>query len=592
MLVFGLGLTESHWKVIFQRIQKPLSQKKVKARLLSPSEIQPQSIISTCDDISKSPPALFLLTPQGFNEFTDCLFFLSQLQMRISDNQTRYGLIIENIEKDLYPFITYNPDVILVNKMQLTVSDPALLLTKSIRSFPRIRIDSSALRIEYQGLNNSLVNQSLEEIPSNRLISLNHIHTIFTEKGPQVVEEWLPSFLEQQKKDLSISHIKGVLREKQGCYLFPGIPVDRIAVMKLGDVEIHSILSFQQLSLRSVSFKRTIQQLQSYTARRPAPVSLPEPDNNSAPVSVPIRCLGKSLFVNQLVELFLSKMEVENIRFINHLPPGTQTLEDSMIWVLLSHFEDVTLQGKYVDLHEAIQDILHPLTFFVEVDELKILPGFSKETISRIELEEQRDQLMKQEKMLTQEQRLAQNKYLLLSQEEKVLKDATQIAQYLMQYLANSILWNEVSSQKTVLEVPQVLFFCEEQDQAYELNQQMTSIAKKLWINPYDYQDADQLCHLNIHGVQQYADHGMIVITSKSMKHWENLNNEIFERYQEVTKDLVVQKQVVDQSGLEIIDILKKKEDLALRWIYTSFEQLMSKQKTKILKRIRAIQAE
>lgn len=578
MLIFGLGLTESHWKVIFQSIQKPLAYQKVKARLLSQSEIQPQSIISTCEEISKSPPALFLLTPQGFNAFTDCLFFLSQLQMRIAAKQTQYGLILENLENDLHPFITYHPRVTLVNKMRFTVSDASLLLKQAIRRFPRIRINPSAARLEYQGLNNSMVNQSLDEIPINQLIALNRIQTVYTEQGPQTLKTWLSGFLQQHGKFEIISQIKGILKEKQGCYLFPGIPVDRIKTMSLGDIQIHFILSYQQLSQRSVSFKRMIQDLKNY---HPRPLSS---NHISEPALITLRCLGKVRIINQFVEHFLSRQEIENIRFINHLPPGRHTLEDSLVWLQLSHFEDVILDGKYLDLHEEIQKILQPLAFFIDVNHLNILPHFSKDTISRIELEEQRDHLMKQEKQLTNESRLAQNKCLLFSQEEEVLKDATQIAQRLIRYLAQSILWEDVMSRKNPLEESQVLFFCEEQEQAYELNQQLTHIAKKLWINPDDYQDADQLRHLNIEMIEQYSQNGAIVVTTGATKHWESLNNQIFERYQKITRESVLQKQVREQAQVELELIQQKKEELALRWIYTSLKQLLGKHQSRLFK--------
>ena len=139
-----------------------------------------------------------------------------------------------------------------------------------------------------------MVNQSLEEIPINRLIPLNQIQTVYTEQGPQSVEKWLPHFLQQQGKPQTLSQIKGILKEKQGCYLFPGIPVDRIKIMSLGDIQIHFILSYQQLSKRSVSFKRMIQDLKNH---HPNP---PPPSRVSEPISITIRCLGKVENINQL----------------------------------------------------------------------------------------------------------------------------------------------------------------------------------------------------------------------------------------------------------------------------------------------------
>ena len=568
MLVFGLGLTESHWKFIFQRIQKPLTQK-MKARLLAQSEIQPQSIIATCEDISKSPPALFLLTPQGFSAFTDCLFFLSQLQMRISEKQTQYGLILENIEKDLHPFITYQPKITLVNQMQFTVADPSLLVQQPIQRFPRIRIPAETLRLEYQNLNNTMVNHSLEEIPTNQLIPFNQIQTIFTESGAQSPEAWLPNFLNQQGKPQVAPQVKGILKENQGGYLFPGLPIDRIQTMSLGDIHLHFILSYQQLSQRSLAFKRMIEDL---THHRQSQARKGKTSKESMP---PVRCLGNIQIINQLVGMLLSKMGMARVRFIQHLPPGTHALEDSLLWLQLNGFEEVVLEGKFLNLQEKIQQILQPLAFFVEIEQLKILPQFPKAVISRLEMEAQRDRLMKQEKQRANEYQLAQNKHLLFSQEEEVLGEATQIAQRLMRALAKSLPWDEVMAMKSPLPAPQVLFFCEEQEQAYELNQQMAHVSKKLWISPNDYQNADQFRHLNIEMIQQYAQHGIIITTPEAMKHWESLNNQIFDRFQEITQESVLQTKTMQQAQAELDLIQQQKESLALQWLYQSLQQLL-----------------
>lgn len=566
MLIYGLGLTESHWKVIFQNIQQPLIQK-VKARLLSHREIEPHAIINTCDDISKSAPALFLLTPQGFRAFTDCLFFLSQLQMRLSNHPTQYGLIVETMEKDLFPFLSYNPEITLANKMQFMVSDAMLLRDDTIHRFPKIQIDPTVSRLEYQGYNN-VVNQAIEEIPENRLISLNQIQTVYTNEQAHAFETWLVDFLKHQENQVDIEQIRGVLKEAQGASLFPGIPIDRIHSLNMGDIHLDYVLSFKKLNRHSAAFMEMIKSLQAYQAN-PLPK---QPEQQSL---LPIRCLGNISIINQLTEHFLTQWGFDNIRFIDHLPSGIHTLEDTLKWVQLNPFLDITLQGAFLDLHVPIQKILQPLAFFVEVEQLKMVPDFSSEAIAHVELETQRDQLIKQEKRVINEKNLAQNKCLLLSQEEDILAKTTQVAQRLIQYLANCFFYEEVLSDVHHLETPQVLFFCEEQEQAYELNQKLVHIPKKLWINPFDYEDADQFYQLNIETIQPYAENGIIVITPESIKHFEDLNNQIFERYHEVTKESVLQKKVTEQAQNELESLQKQKNNLAIRWIYTSLEHLL-----------------
>ncbi len=583
MLIFGLGLTEAHWKQIFRSIQKPLGEQKVTARLLTQSEIQPQSILSTCDHISKTPPALFLLTPQGFTAFTDCLFFLSQLQMRISGYPTQYGLILESPQKDLYPFIAYHPEVTLVNKMRLTVSDPSLLVHQPIRRFPRIRIDSVALRVEYQGSHDSMVNQAIEEIPSNRLIPFNHLQTVYTEKGPQSPDAWLTDFLQEQDQSAVKEQVKGFLKEEQGCYLFPGIPVDRIETMTLGDIRIHYMLAYEQLSLRSVSFKRMVEALKE---SKPAPSR----EAQTASPSSLVRCLGNIRIVNQLMDMLLTQQGLSGIRFISELPPGTHALESSLVWVQLTEFKEVVLQGDRLDLHKAIQEMLQPLTFFIEIDQLKIHPGFSTDALPRIELEQQRDFLTKREKHIFRNQQLAQNKLILLEQESVILHSASGVAEKLMQCLINSMPWEDAMAHPHQLQSTQVLIFCQDQGQAYELNHELPHVSKKLWLNPFEYTDADQLCHLPIESVQQYADAGTIVIDGPAMKHWESLHNQVFDRHQEVSQDLVRQQDILEQTQTAEADLRHKQAELALRWFYLSLKTMLDQHYPDLIRAIRKLQ--
>ena len=81
-------------------------------------------------------------------------------------------MVIDNIKKNINSFIKFIPEFELVNKMNLKLSTPELIIDQRIKTFPRIRLNSEFNKIKYRNNFGDLVNYSAEEIPENSLIPL------------------------------------------------------------------------------------------------------------------------------------------------------------------------------------------------------------------------------------------------------------------------------------------------------------------------------------------------------------------------------------------------------------------------------------
>ena len=120
----------------------------------------------------------------------------------------------------------------------------------------------------------------------------------------------------------------------------------------------------------------------------------------------------------------------------------------------------------------------------------------------------------------------------------------------------------------------QALLLCEDEKKASELSLQLSSIDKKLWINPLQYDSVDQLPQINPSLFQDYAQQGIIISTSQALQHLELLCRQALDQFQNLSGEQLIQKQVIEHAEKELIRLQDEKQQLALRWIYASLKRL------------------
>ncbi|MBF0353368.1 MAG: hypothetical protein HQM11_20240 [SAR324 cluster bacterium] len=559
MRFLGIGFSESDWNNIQTCFEKKLAHISLQYTLLNRNDLQPHKIIATCERVARWSPALVLFHPQGFRQFEDYLFFLSQFSMRCT-SFPRIALVFDDIDRDLGPLFTCHPEIRIGNRMSFNLSGPSVFTQKSYLRFPKYRINSEVLGIYYQESPGVTSRKLLAELPSHTMFPISQVNQIEDAAGITATSTWIEAFLEQQKNPLPAEAIRGILKEDSECFLFPGFPVEWLDLISLGDIRIHHLLHLRHFC-GNPGLKKIIQYLQT-------------PQEIPSNVFCPVRLMGNIPVINQFLSLLFQQDGYQDVKSLTSLQGGEYTLEHKFLWVQLMEFPQMVFQGYRLRWEHEMEQILAPLKPHIEIESLTWYTPRAESPISRLELEHQLNGLQKREKQLEQEHRDAHRRNLIYSQEIAILTEVIQIVKKLTTLLAKALISDDILRDRVDTHFTQVLLLCEYQEQASELMLKLPHIPKKLWINPQDYQDAEDLKKLNILQLEQFSKSGAIIITNDGLQHLETLCKNALSRYEQVGIDGDQLEQQDQQTGADLKAIQQQKKDLALQWLYVSVKQL------------------
>ncbi len=102
------------------------------------------------------------------------------------------------------------------------------------------------------------------------------------------------------------------------------------------------------------------------------------------------------------------------------------------------------------------------------------------------------------------------------------------------------------------------------------------NVPKRLWVNPNDYRESDDLLRLDINTYCSYAQDGNWVVTTHSRQHLEQLVSVIFTEQQRVQAINRQREQALEGIERSLQQLQQRKEQLALHWLYVSLQQTLS----------------
>lgn len=563
MQLVGIGFNPSFWRFLLQRLEKHTGHGPLVGTLLDPSHLQPDKLVATCSQLQDLRPVFAFFTPHGFREHRDCLFFLSQMYARLRD--VPLALVLEDIQEELAPFLPPAPMIRLTNQMQFRVSHPGVFLTQKLQSFPWINLQPQVPVLEYEDSREGWCRRAVSDIAPQTLLALEQIRFLEVQGQARPVHDWLTEFLAQQPGKVQTDQVKGLLRTEKGLFLFPGVPLDGIIEFSLGDVKIKTVLVHRQLSDRSSAFRRTLQYLENRAQQQP-----PE-----TPRAQALRCLGSLPVLNELACSVLSARGFHNVESVSTLQPGPHQLGSDLQGFYLRTLPSVELQGNVVDLRSAINRLLEPVLDFVDWPQLQVPKTIASTPLQRKELEERRRQLVQEEQKLNQEQQRLQAHQQLYAQEQQVLDKAAQIGRQLVEQLGQSLAWEDVARNPSEFQGRQALLWCEEEETAAEMMRSLAIIPKKLWVNPTEYRESDDLLRLDIKTLQAYTHEGNWIVTSQSRQHLEQLVSIVFSEQQRVQSINRQREQALEGIERSRQQLRQRKDQLALHWLYVSLQQVL-----------------
>ncbi|MED5342423.1 MAG: hypothetical protein VX560_01780, partial [SAR324 cluster bacterium] len=426
--------------------------------------------------------------------------------------------MIEREQEELSMLVKLKPEVELINGMRFPVNDPGLFLNRHIRSFPRIRLNSSVQTLEFLNGNSGTLRQRPSEIKSNTLIPFSDLRHVETPKGDLHPKEWLDEFLQSRPKPVHSDQVKGILRESKGCYLFPGIPFNSITSIHVEGAKIHHVLRSGHFNLNNIPFKRMIEEVREEwieMARVPEAMATKRQ-------KISICCLGEVPVLNSILRIQLGELGYRRFSETTRLEPGSHELDPAMVWLKLSEFTGTLLKGTILDWSSDMRRFLKPLKRFVDLQTLDLSGTITSSPLMQIELEKQSLDLLRREKKLESERKLANNRLLLHSQEKKILEKAEKVSQILLQILNQYCPW-ENAGQLKLDHVNHLLLFCEEEMSAAQMTHELQHVQRKWWINPHQFQQPEHLQKLDPLGLKRYFEEGVTLATEVSVQHFLSL---------------------------------------------------------------------
>jgi hypothetical protein len=478
-------------------------------------------------------------------------------------------LVLDDLSHDLSALLKLQPVLELVNKMQFRLSAPEMLLTHHIRSFPRIRLDNDFQTIDYTNHFGILVRQSASDVPLNTLIPLNNIQKFETENGDLAPEIWLQKFLGKQGKPALPERAVGILREAKGCYLFPGIPFNSIQRLNFENIKVEHLIRLDECTLKNPPFKRFIEQMKGEHKR------WQKEHQQNKNIKAAVHGSGKYLIVNALLEKLFSEIGWTNVKLQTNTDSTLLPQKDTVYWLKLDESPEIKSKLCLIDWSADLQQILAALEDFVELNDLQIAENSAVLPIQKAEFVKMREYLLTEEKALESTIHQAESSQMLYEQERDVLQNINAFSKILIAALSKSTTWEDAAENAAEAKMSKALLLCEEENIAAELNLKLSKVQRKLWINPFKFQQPEDLTQFNTKMILSYLKPKNLIVTAAARAHLENLCRQAIEQGEKAETVFNEQNKIIEHAKTDAALLMKNKNNLALRWLHVSLKQLL-----------------
>ena len=574
MQLVGIGFTSTNWNFLAKQLQKNVPHQ-LNLKLLSDSlsgtdnKITSKAFELASDELIRLKADWILFSPSAF-ETTELFIKLMCELKKYSENNVRYVLVLDNISHDLSGLLKLRPLFKLVNKMQFRISAPEMLLTNHIRSFPRIRVDNDFHTMDYTNPFGILVRHSASDVPLNTLIPLNNIRNFKTEKGNFAPEIWLQNILRKQVNKALPERVVGILREVKGCYLFPGIPLNSIQRLNFNNIKVEHLIRLNECTLKNPPFRRFIEAMNSEYKKW-----MRDNHRNSKLNFAAVHGSGEYLIVNALLEKLFREIGHTNLKLQTKKDFAELQLKDPVYWLKLDESPEINSKICLIDWRSDLNHILAPLNNFVMLNEIKMDNNCTLKPIQKLEFEKTYESLLTEEKSLEKIIQQAKRSQMIYEQERKILQKITLFSKLLANALSESITWETATQNVAGLKISRALLLCEEENYAAELSLNLREVQRKLWINPFKFQQPEDLSQLNIKMISTYLKPKSLIVTIAARVHLEKLCQQVHEQGENIEIILNEKNKIIEDSKAFSDLLIKNKNNLALRWLYVSLKQLI-----------------
>ena len=574
MQIVGIGFASSNWDSLVKQLQKQVSHQ-LNGKLFVDSvsnvetEITTKEFDSASEELKKLKADWVLFSPDAFVNPEVCLKLLEKLKNNSKKNVS-YVLVLDDMSHDLSGLLKFQPVLELVNKMQFRLSAPEMLLNHHIGSFPRIRLDNDFQTMDYTNHLGIMVRQSASEVPLNTLVPLNSIQNFKTNNGNLAPEIWLQKLLRKQVKIALPNRVLGILREAKGCYLFPGVPFNSIQRLNFENIKVEHLIRLDECNLKNPPFKRFIEDMNGDHKTWLKGIQQKEKIKSAA-----VYGSGKYMIVNALIEKLFSEIGRTNVKLHTKITSAHVAQKDSVYWLQLDESPEIKNKSFLIDWSTDLNHILEPLKNFVDLNDLQIENNSVPQPLQKTEFEKMCKYILAEEKSLENTIQHAESSQMLYKQERDVLQKINVFSKMLIKALTESTSWEEATENAAELKKTRALLMCEEENIAAELNLKLSKVQRKLWINPFKFQQPEDLTQFNTKMLLTYLKPKTIIVTPDGRTHLEKLCQQVIEQGENAETVLNEQNEKIEHLKTDAALLIKNKKSLAVRWLHVSLKQLL-----------------
>ena len=574
MQIVGIGFASSNWDSLVKQLQKQVSHQ-LNGKLFVDSVSNVETEITTkefdyaSEELKKLKADWVLFSPDAFVNPEVCLKLLEKLKNNSKKNVS-YVLVLDDMSHDLSGLLKFQPVLELVNKMQFRLSAPEMLLNHHIGSFPRIRLDNDFQTMDYTNHLGIMVRQSASEVPLNTLVPLNSIQNFKTNNGNLAPEIWLQKLLRKQVKIALPNRVLGILREAKGCYLFPGVPFNSIQRLNFENIKVEHLIRLDECNLKNPPFKRFIEDMNGDHKTWLKGIQQKKKIKSAA-----VYGSGKYMIVNALIEKLFSEIGRTNVKLHTKITSAHVAQKDSVYWLQLDESPEIKNKSFLIDWRTDLNHILEPLKNFVDLNDLQIENNSAPQPLQKTEFEKMCKYILAEEKSLENTIQHAESSQMLYKQERDVLQKINVFSKMLIKALTESTSWEEATENAAELKKTRALLMCEEENIAAELNLKLSKVQRKLWINPFKFQQPEDLTQFNTKMLLTYLKPKTIIVTPDGRTHLEKLCQQVIEQGENAETVLNEQNEKIEHSKTDAALLIKNKKSLAVRWLHVSLKQLL-----------------
>ena len=574
MQIVGIGFASSNWDSLVKQLQKQVSHQ-LNGKLFVDSvsnveiEITTKEFDSASEELKKLKADWVLFSPDAFVNPEVCLKLLEKLKNNSKKNVS-YVLVLDDMSHDLSGLLKFQPVLELVNKMKFRLSAPEMLLNHHIGSFPRIRLDNDFQTMDYTNHLGIMVRQSASEVPLNTLVPLNSIQNFKTNNGNLSPEIWLQKLLRKQVKIALPNRVLGILREAKGCYLFPGVPFNSIQRLNFENIKVEHLIRLDECNLKNPPFKRFIEDMNGDHKTWLKGIQQKKKINSAA-----VYGSGEYMIVNALIEKLFSEIGRTNVKLHTKITSAHVAQKDSVYWLQLDESPEIKNKSFLIDWRTDLNHILEPLKNFVDLNDLQIENNSAPQPLQKTEFEKMCKYILAEEKSLENTIQHAESSQMLYKQERDVLQKINVFSKMLIKALTESTSWEAATENAAELKKTRALLMCEEENIAAELNLKLSKVQRKLWINPFKFQQPEDLTQFNTKMLLTYLKPKTIIVTPDGRTHLEKLCQQVIEQGENAETVLNEQNEKIEHSKTDAALLIKNKKSLAVRWLHVSLKQLL-----------------